>query len=88
MRDQMKEIIKKYMIQVPKTRDDDALLYCYLIKELWIQNEHIYHIYKRLCPTTVVRYRRKIQEENPELLWEESWIRHQQEMQCREKFRK
>jgi hypothetical protein len=32
-KDRLKNAVKKYLEIVPKTRDDDPLLYCYLLKE-------------------------------------------------------
>ena len=66
-KDRLKNAVKKYLTLVPKTRDDDPLLYCYLLKEFGYEREHVYHQMQKLSPESVTRARRKWQEENPEL---------------------
>jgi len=83
----VKEKVKYYLETIPKTRDDDPLLYCYLLKDFWIETKHIYYQMKELSPESVTRCRRKRQEEIPRLRWKLYNMRKHLEEEKREEFK-
>lgn len=85
-KDRLKNAVKKYLEIVPKTRDDDPLLYCYLLKEFWYERDHVYHQMQKLSPESVQRCRRKWQEQEPSLRWKKYEMRKHLEQEKRAEY--
>ena len=85
-KDKLKNAVKKYLEIVPKTRDDDPLLYCYLLKEFGYERDHVYHQMKKLSPESVTRCRRKRQEQEPSLRWNKYELRKHLEQEKRVEY--
>lgn len=68
-------IVEKLLKTKPETRDDDPLLYELVAHYKWWDKMHRYELLTKLDYSSIVRRRRKLQENNEDLRWDSYWDR-------------
>jgi len=96
----MQEIVERFLIKVPRTKDDDN----YLVSRIWYEHlssngidmdsltaKEFFKIYSAdylPCADTITRARRKCQEENPSLRGESWEQRHKESIKVKTNINK